>query len=57
MRTSSIHYYTVYLRKNDELVASGTVAECAERMIEKIMVCDDHFVVEFKPGIEITINE
>ena len=27
------------------------------RMIEKITVYDDHFVVEFKSGIEITINE
>ena len=27
------------------------------RMIEKITVYDDHFVVEFKSGIEIAINE
>lgn len=27
------------------------------RMIEKIAVYDNHFVVEFKSGIEITINE
>ena len=27
------------------------------RMIEKITVYDNHFVVEFKSGIEITINE
>lgn len=27
------------------------------RMIEKITVYDDHFVVKFKSGIEITINE
>ena len=27
------------------------------RMIEKITVYDDHFVVEFKSGSEITINE
>lgn len=27
------------------------------RMIEKITVYDDHFVVEFKSGLEITINE
>ena len=32
MKTSSMHYYTVYKRKNDELVASGTAAECAEQM-------------------------
>lgn len=28
-----------------------------KRMIEKITVYDNHFVVEFKSGIEITINE
>ena len=39
----------------------GEVTEYSEalvrRMIEKITVYDDHFVVEFKSGIEITINE
>lgn len=37
------------------------VAEYSEslvrRIIEKIAVYDNHFVVEFKSGIEITINE
>ena len=26
-------------------------------LLEKITVCDDHFIVEFKSGIEIQIDE
>lgn len=30
-----IAYYTIYLRKNDEIVASGTAKECARQMGKK----------------------
>lgn len=32
MKRDPKHYYTVYLKKNDELVAYGTSEECAEQM-------------------------
>lgn len=45
-----------YLQSEPEEVTEYSEA-LVRRMIEKIMVYDDHFVVEFKSGIEITINE
>ena len=45
-----------YLQSEPEEVTEYSEA-LVRRMIEKITVYDDHFVVEFKSGIEITINE
>lgn len=45
-----------YLKTEPEEVTEYSEA-LVRRMIEKITVYDDHFVVEFKSGIEITINE
>lgn len=56
-----IDYFTVtkegtFLQSEPEEVTEYSEA-LVRRMIEKITVYDDHFVVEFKSGIEITINE
>lgn len=45
-----------FLQSEPEEVTEYSEA-LVRRMIEKITVYDDHFVVEFKSGIEITINE
>ena len=45
-----------YLKNEPEEVTEYSEA-LVRRMLEKITVYDDHFVVEFKSGIEITINE
>lgn len=45
-----------YLKTEPEEVAEYSET-LVRRMIEKITVYDDHFVVEFKFEIEITINE
>lgn len=45
-----------FLQSEPEEVTEYSEA-LVRRMIEKISVYDDHFVVEFKSGIEITINE
>lgn len=45
-----------YLQNEPEEITEYSEA-LVRRMIEKITVYDDHFVVEFKSGIEITINE
>lgn len=45
-----------YLQSEPEEVTEYSEA-LVRRMIEKITVYDDHFVVEFKSGIKITINE
>lgn len=45
-----------YLKNELEEVTEYSEA-LIRRMLEKITVYDDHFAVEFKSGIEITINE
>lgn len=45
-----------YLKNELEEVTEYSEA-LVRRMLEKITVYDDHFAVEFKSGIEITINE
>ena len=45
-----------FLQSEPEEVTEYSEA-LVRRMIGKITVYDDHFVVEFKSGIEITINE
>ena len=45
-----------YLQNEPEEITEYSEA-LVRRMIEKITVYDDRFVVEFKSGIEITINE
>ena len=45
-----------FLQSEPEEVTEYSEA-LVRRMIEKITVYDDHFVVKFKSGIEITINE
>ena len=45
-----------YLQSEPEEVTEYSEA-LVRRMIEKITVYDDHFGVEFKSGIKITINE
>lgn len=48
--------FVAFLQSEPEEVTEYSEA-LVRRMIEKISVYDDHFVVEFKSGIEITINE
>lgn len=45
-----------YLKTEPEEVSEYSET-LVRRMVEKITVYDDYFVVEFKSGIEITINE
>lgn len=45
-----------FLQSEPEEVTEYSEA-LVRRMIEKITVYDDHFVVEFKSRIEIAINE
>ena len=47
----------VYYLKNEPEEVTEYSEALVRRMLEKITVYDDHFVVEFKSGIEITINE
>lgn len=55
-RKNAWENYFAFLQSEPEEVTEYSEA-LVRRMIEKISVYDDHFVVEFKSGIEITINE
>ncbi len=45
----SSYYYTVYLRKTDEIVVSGTAVECAEKM-KKSLNCFYSLVSKNRKG-------